>query len=63
MPFTCSGFDAKGVVEYLGFDNNVIIDKLIKSGAGDLALAYAMFKIATPARYTLTLGKHSYYFQ
>jgi len=35
------------------------VDKITKSGAGNLAVAYALYKIATPARYTVTLGKES----
>ena len=34
-----------------------LVDKVTNSGAGHLAVAYALYKIATPARYTVTLGK------
>lgn len=36
-----------------------MVDKVTESGMGHVAVAYALYKIATPARYTVTLGKHS----
>ncbi|KAI2652571.1 hypothetical protein H4Q32_005813 [Labeo rohita] len=52
--------DARGVnlvpfLEYVGFPDKVV--KLLENSQSGYALtAYAMYKIATPARYTVTLG-------
>ncbi|XP_037084922.1 protein FAM210A-like [Pollicipes pollicipes] len=54
-----SGIDVAGLLESWGF-SETITDKLRHSSAGHLAVAYALYKIATPARYTVTLGGTTY---
>ena len=39
----------------IGFSESLV--NKADSGAGHLALAYALYKIATPARYAVTLGE------
>ena len=51
-----SGLDVVALLENLGVSEK-IINPLRGSSAGYVALAYAMYKVATPARYTVTLGK------
>lgn len=48
------GVDVVPVMEWLGFSEKVI-NPFKNSGAGDFAIAYLMYKLATPARYTVTL--------
>lgn len=50
-----SGVDITETLQMLGASEKVI-EKLRNSHMGYFALAYAMFKIATPARYTVTIG-------
>ncbi|KAK4327229.1 hypothetical protein Pmani_002285 [Petrolisthes manimaculis] len=50
-----SGVDIVPVLEKLGAGEK-ILSHLQNSNAGYYAIAYAMYKIATPARYTITLG-------
>lgn len=50
-----SGLDVVALLENLGVSEK-IINPLRGSSAGYVALAYAMYKVATPARYTVTLG-------
>lgn len=50
-----SGVDMVAVLEYMGVCNSLIAP-LKDSNAGYLAISYAMYKIATPIRYTVTLG-------
>jgi len=50
-----SGLDVVALLESLGVSEK-IINPLKGSSAGYVALAYAMYKVATPARYTVTLG-------
>jgi len=50
-----SGVDIVGVLEYFGTSQR-ILDYLSNSEAGYFALAYACYKIATPVRYTVTVG-------
>ncbi|CAG7837364.1 unnamed protein product [Allacma fusca] len=50
-----SGVDIKSVMKWFGISEN-ITEKIVSSGAGNLALTYALYKVATPARYTVTLG-------
>lgn len=50
-----SGFDLVGFLEKMGSSES-IIKPFRNSKAGYFAIAYAMYKIATPARYTVTLG-------
>ncbi|XP_037284650.2 uncharacterized protein C18orf19 homolog B [Rhipicephalus microplus] len=51
---TC-GVDVVPIMEYLGLPES-IISPLRKSGLNYIATASAMYKLATPARYTVTLG-------
>ncbi|KAK8729672.1 hypothetical protein OTU49_008263 [Cherax quadricarinatus] len=50
-----SGVDIVPILEKLGAGEN-ILSHLQNSNAGYYAIAYAMYKIATPARYTITIG-------
>lgn len=50
-----SGVDVVPIMEYLGLPESVI-SPLRKSGLNYIATASAMYKLATPARYTVTLG-------
>ena len=49
------GIDIIPVLEKLGFSDK-IINPFRNSSLGDIALAYLMYKLATPARYTVTLA-------
>nr|XP_053655239.1 uncharacterized protein C18orf19 homolog B-like [Cherax quadricarinatus] len=49
------GVDIVPILEKLGAGEN-ILSHLQNSNAGYYAIAYAMYKIATPARYTITIG-------
>uniref|UniRef100_A0A131X7X2 Putative conserved plasma membrane protein n=1 Tax=Hyalomma excavatum TaxID=257692 RepID=A0A131X7X2_9ACAR len=51
---TC-GVDVVPIMEYLGLPES-IISPLRKSGLNYIATASAMYKLATPARYAVTLG-------
>ena len=50
-----SGVDIVGVLEALGTSER-ILNFLRNSDAGYYALSYACYKIATPARYAVTVG-------
>lgn len=50
-----NGLDVVALLEHMGVSEK-IISPLKGSNAGYLALAYAMYKVATPARYAVTLG-------
>lgn len=50
-----SGVDIVSLLQSLNFSESVI-SKLRDSSMGHLAIAYMCYKIATPARYTVTLG-------
>lgn len=50
-----SGVDIIGLLEALHV-NETIINSMRNSQMGYVAIAYACYKIATPARYTVTLG-------
>ncbi|KAG8222963.1 hypothetical protein J437_LFUL000258 [Ladona fulva] len=50
-----SGVDVPALLESMGLSES-IVSPLRDSSAGHLAVAYAMYKVATPARYTVTLG-------
>ena len=50
-----SGVDIVGLLERLGTSER-ILDYLRHSEAGYIALSYACYKIATPARYAVTVG-------
>ena len=51
----CRGIDVIAVLEKIGFSDK-IINPFRNSSLGDIALAYLMYKLATPARYTVTLA-------
>lgn len=53
-----SGVDIGQYLKKIGFSDG-IVSKVTESGMGHVAVAYALYKIATPARYAVTLGKHS----
>lgn len=50
-----SGLNIVPLLENWGFSEKVICP-FRAGGLGDLAMAYLMYKLATPARYTVTLG-------
>lgn len=50
-----SGFDVPGLLRKISTPEWVM-EKVTKSSAGYVALAYAMYKIITPIRYTVTLA-------
>lgn len=50
-----SGVDVVAILESLHFSETVV-SKLRDSSAGYIAIAYALYKIFTPVRYTVTLG-------
>lgn len=50
-----SGVDVTALLERMGISER-LINPLRDSSAGYIALAYALYKIATPVRYTITLG-------
>lgn len=54
-----SGLDVVGMMESMGVSEK-ILHPLRSSDVGYYALAYAMYKIATPARYTVTVGGTGY---
>ena len=51
----CSGVDVIPFMEWIGLPDKVI-NPFRNSSLGDVALAYLMYKLATPARYTVTLA-------
>ena len=52
--FFFSGIDIVPLLEKLGFGEKVI-GALGKPGVGHIAVAYLLYKLATPARYTVTI--------
>ena len=50
-----SGVDIVGVLEHMGTSEK-ILNYMRNSEAGYIALSYACYKIATPARYAVTVG-------
>lgn len=57
-PILFSGVDVVALMQSIGFSEKMT--NRLESGNPaytNLALAYALYKIATPARYTVTLGK------
>jgi len=56
---TKSGVDIISVLEFLHVPKSYL-EKLEGSEAGYLALSYACYKVATPARYTVTVGGTTY---
>lgn len=55
MHFFCSGVDVVSILEGLNF-SETFIKPFRDSSMGYVAVAYALYKIATPLRYTVTLG-------
>lgn len=55
MIYTFSGVDIVGLLERYEF-NESIVSHLKNSKLGHVAIAYFLYKVATPARYTITLG-------
>lgn len=53
--FLYSGVDIVGIMEYYEF-SETIVKQLRDSRLGHIAVAYFLYKVATPARYTVTLG-------
>ncbi|XP_055585901.1 protein FAM210A isoform X2 [Uranotaenia lowii] len=51
-----SGVDVIAVLESMGVSPK-LIDPVRDSSLGHIAVAYLLYKIATPARYTITLGE------
>lgn len=47
--------DIVGIMEYYEFSES-IVEKLRNSHLGHVAIAYFLYKVATPARYFVTLG-------
>lgn len=55
VSFSFSGFDIVPLLESLRVSES-IVDSFKQSGLGNVASAYLMYKVATPARYTVTLA-------
>jgi len=55
-PSHCSGVDVPALLQYIHLSEN-IIEKVQGSDMGHYAIAYLCYKVATPLRYALTLGK------
>jgi len=50
-----SGVDIGKYMKKIGLSDH-LVEKVTESGMGHFAVAYALYKIATPARYAVTLG-------
>ncbi|XP_032683469.1 uncharacterized protein C18orf19 homolog A isoform X2 [Odontomachus brunneus] len=50
-----NGVDIVQLLEYMNFSGKYV-DVVCNSGAGDWAITYALYKIFTPLRYTVTIG-------
>lgn len=57
-----SGVDIVGIMESYNVSAK-LLDPLRDSSMGHLAVAYILYKIATPARYTVTLGTFNLFWQ
>lgn len=55
--FRFSGVDVIAILEKLHVSES-LLSSLRDSSAGYIAIAYALYKIFTPVRYTVTLGMH-----
>lgn len=53
--FIRSGIDVLGILESYGVSEK-LLEPVRNSGAGYLALAFALYKLATPFRYAVTVG-------
>lgn len=58
--FIYSGVDLGYYLRQLGVSDNVV-KHVTESNMGHIAVAWALYKIATPVRYAVTLGKAQYY--
>lgn len=54
-----SGVNIVGILEYYEF-NEKIVNHLKNSHLGHIAIAYFLYKVATPARYAVTLGSTTF---
>lgn len=52
-----SGVDIAQLLEYMSFSEKYI-ELVRNSSAGNWAITYALYKIFTPLRYTVTVGMH-----
>lgn len=50
-----SGVDVVQLLEYMNFSERYV-DLIRNSSAGNWAITYALYKIFTPLRYTVTVG-------
>lgn len=55
--FFCSGVDVLSVLESIGLSEQ-LLKPFRESSAGYVALAFALYKVATPLRYAVTIGKN-----
>ena len=55
MSYVCRGIDVIPLLQYLGVGESVL-KAFSNPAVGDVAVAYLLYKIATPARYTVTIG-------
>lgn len=53
--YISSGVDIVQLLEYMNFSEKYV-DAIRNSSAGNLAITYALYKIFTPLRYTVTIG-------
>lgn len=53
--YISSGVDIAQLLEYMNFSEKYI-DLVRNSSAGSWAITYALYKIFTPLRYTVTVG-------
>lgn len=56
--FFYSGVDVLSLLESLGLSEH-LLKPLRESSAGYVALAFALYKLATPLRYAVTIGKNN----
>lgn len=62
LNFNFSGVDIPALLQTLSVSETVI-NKLQNSTMGHLAIAYMCYKIMTPVRYTVTVGKLFFFFR
>lgn len=53
--YVFSGFDIVAHLKRWNMDNEKLV-KALKSTAGNAAVAYLLYKVASPVRYAMTLG-------
>lgn len=58
IPYFHSGVDIAQMLEYMSFSEKYV-DLVRNSSAGNWAVTYALYKIFTPLRYTVTVGTYS----